>query len=111
MSSEVFNGAAEEFYRNPLRLRHLAEALDIMEEDLSLLTSPSSPHNATVGRLLYGLVSGEALAYVRGVREAVMTETIPASELRKLICTVLLAISADLYRVPEPEVFFKETGT
>jgi hypothetical protein len=111
VKGETFNGAAEEFYRNPLRLRHLSEALDLLEDELTGLASPSSPHHATTGRLLYGLASGDPLVYLRSLRDALMAERAPVDDILRLICAVLLTVGAELSAVPEPAEPFRETGT
>jgi hypothetical protein len=111
VKGETFNGAAEEFYRNPLRLRQLSEALDLLEDELTGLASPSSPYHATTGRLLYGLASGDPLVYLRGLRNALMAETAPVDDILRLICAVLLTVGAELSAVPEPAEPFRETGT
>ncbi|MGD0232328.1 MAG: hypothetical protein ABSC19_18560 [Syntrophorhabdales bacterium] len=99
---EAFKSPAEESCGNSPRLRRMSEALDLLEDDLSRLASPSSPHHATLGRLLYGLVLGETVGYLRGIRDAVMTERASVDDLRRLICAVLLTIGADRSCVPEP---------
>jgi hypothetical protein len=111
VKGETFNGAAEDFYRNPLRLRHMSEALDLLEEDLASLARPSSPDHSTVGRLLYGLLSGEPVDYLRAVRREVVDETAPLHEVRRLIHAALLTIAPDLYRSRQPHAFIRETGT
>jgi hypothetical protein len=111
-SADEFNGAAEEFYRTSLRSQHVAEGLDLLEEDLRTLASPSSSHHTTIGRLLYGLVpSGELFRYVHDMREPIMNETASIEELRRLIFAVLLTVRADILSTEDLEPVFKETGT
>src|SRR5208283_2213271 len=104
-TAEDFNAAAEAFYRNTLRLRHMSEAFDILEEDLGLLTSPASPHYRTIGRLAYGLLSSnDTGGYIREIRKAVMTDTVSIEALGRLISVMLLTIRADRYSEREFEM-------
>ncbi len=112
VSADEFNSAAEEFYRTSLRSQHVAEGLDVVEDNLRTLASPSSSHHNTIGRLLYGLIpSGEFFRYVHDIRESVMNETASIEELRRLIFAVLLTIRADMPSTEDLEPVFKETGT
>jgi hypothetical protein len=103
---------AEDYYRNSLRSQHLAEGLDVLEDDFRTLASPASCHHTTIGRLLYGLIpSGELLRYVHDIRESIVNETATIEELRRLISAVLLTIRADMLSTEDLEPVFKETGT
>ncbi len=112
VSADEFNSAAEAFYRNSLRSQHIAEGLDVLEDDLRALASPTSLHHTTIGRLLYGLIpSGELFRYLHDIRKSVMNETASIEELRRLIFAVLLTIRADMPSTEDVEPDFKETGT
>jgi hypothetical protein len=112
VSADEFNSGAEAFYRNSLRLQHIAEGFDVLEDDLRTIASPSSCHHTTIGRLLYGLIpSGEFFRYVHHIRESIMNETASIEELRRLIFAVLLTIRADMASTEDLEPVFKETGT
>jgi len=111
-TADEFNSAAEAFYRDTLRPRHVAEGLDILEDDLRALASPSSFHHHTIGRLLYGLIpSGELFRFVHDIRGSVANETASIEELRRLIFAVILTIRADMSSAEDLASVFKETGT
>jgi len=112
VSADEFNGAAEDYYRNSLRSQHIAEGLDVLEDDFRTLASPLSRHHTTIGRLLYGLIPlGEVFRYIHDIRESIIHETASIEELRHLISAVLLTISADMPSTEDLEPVFKETGT
>lgn len=112
VSADEFNGAAEDYYRNSLRLQHIAEGLDVLKDDFRTLASSSSRHHTTIGRLLYGLIpSGELFRYIHDIRESIINETASIEELRRLISAVLLTIRADMPSTEDLEPVFKETGT
>jgi hypothetical protein len=112
MKADEFNSGAEDFYRNALRLQHISEGLDILEDDLRTLASTSSFHHNTIGRLLYGLIpSGQLFRYVHDTHESIMNETASIEELRRLVFAVLLTIRADRSSGEDREPTFRKTGT
>lgn len=87
--AEDFNLASARFYSGKLRLRQLAEALDRLEEDMRALGRSMRPRQTEA---LASLLDGrDALQYLSRVREDLLSERLPAAEIRTLIgLTVLL---------------------
>ncbi len=94
-----FNGAAERYYRDSLRIRHLEEAFRFLEEDLRELHQVTgSLRSEFLGALRYTIGERVAVELARSVRTAVIWETVSEEELRKLIYLVLISIAVDTVR-------------
>lgn len=90
-SSEVFNQAAEKYYRGTLRGKQMEEGLDLFEKDLTAIDAPAAwrqgNYNRPLYRLLRGMNAGEFLARHR---QALLFEMASEEILVKLIHLFLL---------------------
>src|SRR5262249_41227044 len=64
LSADEFNAAAEAYYRDTLRRRHLAEGLDLLRGDVRRLDEPGASAflDAVAPDVLAGTAGGHALA-------------------------------------------------
>lgn len=91
-----FNIAAEQYYRNALRKRHIEEALSFLAQDFKAMDSETaSIDNASKEAARYLLLEGSAGEFLRAVRDDLINETLPRDPLVKLINLMLIAIHGD----------------
>lgn len=85
-----FNLAAERFYRETLRKRHLAEALQYLVADVMEFTS----HADAEDRALMGQTMRvqDAVRFVRSVKDGLLSDRLSRDELRSLIACLLVLI-------------------
>lgn len=100
MEAQEFNLAAEAYYRQNLRIRHMAEALDMLGQDLSGLTGLSSlncpsDRRQVLEQALDGLETTEFLARAR---PALLADQAGEDELWSMIILVLISIEQDQTR-------------
>jgi hypothetical protein len=99
LSGEVFNTAAEKYYRETLRVRQMDEALDMLADDFRHLDA-----NAALGRDVFRETLREILdgddswEFLERIRRDVREETVADADLVRLIHLVLLSIRADMSR-------------
>jgi hypothetical protein len=97
LSGREFNTAAERYYREDLRKRHMEEALLVLEHDFMKMDS-----HIICGDCLFrnGLASilaeGSSTSFLANIRKNLMKEEIPEDILRKLIHLTLLTIYSDM---------------
>ena len=89
-----FNQAAEKYYRDDLRKKHLLEAFRFLEEDIRAIESETRDPADGYGRELgYTLPDGlPAEAFVAAIQTDVLEERASAKQLIRLINLVLLTI-------------------
>jgi hypothetical protein len=96
VKADDFNRGAERYYRNGLRERHLAEGLDILEEDFRELDRAAlnggEPERNTLAALGEERGASPLLAQLRG---DLVAERLDAPELRRLMNLMLLSLSRD----------------
>ena len=107
LSGEECNAAAETYYRQTLRLRHLGEAIQALEVDCAALDACAKP-TLHKGKALVQAVLGpstSAQAFLERIQPALIDETIPLPQLTKLIHLVLvtLLIDSDEQQSPNDE--------
>jgi hypothetical protein len=96
LSGHEFNLAAEKYYREHLRKRHMEEALAILETDFMRLDSHTICGTCLFREGLQSLLGNRnALTFLNAVRKDVLEERAPEAVLRKLIHLTLLTIYSD----------------
>ena len=96
LDAREFNQAAEKYYRETLRQRHMAEAFRFLEEDC--LKADLTANNATDGarEALHDVLGGEsATTFLHSVKRDVLNERAPKEIVRKLIHLFLFTIWQD----------------
>jgi hypothetical protein len=97
LSAEDFNASAERYYREPLRIRQLAEAFDVLEDDVKRLderaAGPIQERLRPALRVILGRQTGRQ--FLNGVRRHILNESADADVLRRCIHLTLLAIAVD----------------
>jgi hypothetical protein len=94
--AQDFNVAAEEYYRNDLKKRHIQEAFDFLCEDLrDLETSRDFSAAGYKKALHYALGNRPATGFVDGVRQEVLDETAGVDDIRTLIDLLLTTFHYD----------------
>jgi hypothetical protein len=92
LPAEVFNRAAEQYYRDTLRRRQMEEGLDCLQEDLAAIDAPQAWRQGRFNRPLYQLLKGQsAEGYVGRHRQALLFETASEGALEKLIHLFILS--------------------
>lgn len=102
LSAEEFGQAAERYYRGTLKRRHLGEALEALEEDLTTLARPGrAAISEGWGEILQG--EPEPAKWVRRAREALLADQADEATLARLIALTLAAVGEDARRAQGPE--------
>jgi hypothetical protein len=96
MKADDFNRAAEEFYRNDLRIRHINEAFRFLEEDIEGIEAACREDKKAIrSALQFTLRDQEARRFVGIARRKVTEEAISTADLIKLINLILISVSID----------------
>ena len=84
--ADVFNQAAEKYYRETLRQKQMEEGLDCLLEDLLALDTPRAWRRGHYNRPLYNLLRGNSAGeFLKQHRQALLFEMASEETLRKLI--------------------------
>jgi hypothetical protein len=124
LPAEVFNQAAEQYYRDTLRRNQMEEGLNLLEKDLDAIDAPHTWRQGHYNRPLYQILRGSnAREFLAGHRQALLFEMASEETLSKLIhlfiLTTLKARRADAPPEKWPDdqaahdrlsTFLKETG-
>lgn len=95
VSAPEYNKAAEDYYRDDLRLAHLKEGLDILAEDFRELDRSQSGDSRICEALSRILQGRSAADFLQTVRKDLLSERLPADVLGEVIRLVLLTIWRD----------------
>lgn len=96
LNGEEYNGAAERYYRQTLRRRHMAEAFGMLQDQAERMDSWPAWRSGRSNRPLLDLLKGQdAAGFLRNARKDVLDETAPEAVLRRLIHFTLLSIADD----------------
>ncbi|HYA13740.1 MAG TPA: hypothetical protein VEF33_05315 [Syntrophales bacterium] len=96
MKADDFNRAAEEFYRNDLRMHHISEAFRFLEEDVEGIEAACQEDKKAIrSALQFTLKDQEARRFVGIARRKVMEEAISTADLIKLINLILISVGID----------------
>ncbi|MFH1090589.1 MAG: hypothetical protein V1742_03365, partial [Pseudomonadota bacterium] len=88
-----FNLAAEAFYREGLRRRHMLEAWEVLEKDLTgAVFTQTSGDTRFREALRHTLAGDEALKFARRMKEQVLGETASEKDLTRLVNLVILTV-------------------
>jgi hypothetical protein len=94
-----FNAAAEGYYRDTLRKKHMDEAFSFLEEDARALDSECEPDTRSYRDALSFTLQGRSMReFLRAAREEVMESTASAEEVKSLIDLLLITIHRDIRR-------------
>jgi hypothetical protein len=97
LSGQEFNLAAERYYREVLRRRHMEEAFSVLTDDCRRMDTRESCGGGSSREALAALLGGRnALEFLASVRGEVMEGRAPKQALQRLIHLVLLAAQSDL---------------
>ena len=97
LSGREFNMAAEKYYREDLRKRHIEEALPILEHDFMKMDSHIICGDCLFREGLASILShGSSTSFLANVRKDLMKEEAPEEALRKLIHLTLLTVYSDI---------------
>ncbi len=93
--AEEFNRSAEDYYRGPLRQRHLGEGFDVLADDFCNLEkrqAGNGEHHLALSQLLDGRNASD---YFKVVRRDLLTDRAPQQVLSRTINLLLLSVAAD----------------
>ncbi len=93
MNAADFNRAAEDYYREGLRRRHLQEGLQVLTEDLRVLNRSRPPVFGQAVRQLLG--EGCAESFMRRVQKDLLADQAPLPVLEQVIHLLLLSVAED----------------
>jgi hypothetical protein len=104
VKAREFNAAAERYYRNTLRHKHLREALEVLEEDVLSMERDYDLDEETY-QSLFAQVLGEPTAteFLARIQDGLMSESLPSEILLTLINLVLITIRRERERDLEKE--------
>ncbi|MEW6380246.1 MAG: hypothetical protein AB1611_11660 [bacterium] len=96
LAGREFNLAAERYYRNTLRIRHVKEALSLLEEDVRKIETCAEDSAGSCGESLTAILGGKnPLEFLAAIQGDLISETASPDVLRKLIHLTLLTIHDD----------------
>jgi hypothetical protein len=95
LEAPEFNRCAEAYYREELRRRHMAEAIDLLGEDLRTLDRRAKADERIAATLKTVLGGQDVASYLARVTDDLLAERMPVEELRRLIRLVVTSISHD----------------
>jgi hypothetical protein len=99
LSGQEFNLAAERYYRETLRLRHMEEAFNVLADDFKRMDMRESCGEGSSREALAAPLEGRSASeFLASVRGEVMEAKAPKLALRRLIHLTLLAVQSDLER-------------
>ncbi len=108
LSARDFNLAAEKYYRERLRRRHIEEALAVLEEDLVKIDSHALCKECLFQEGLRAILrSGRAASFLGSLKKDLADERATEEQLRKLIHLTILTIVSDM-KQNETETFNRE---
>ncbi len=93
--ADEFNLAAEKFYRDKLRKKHIEEAISFLEDDILKLEQYADT-NESLREALRTINGGnKVVEYLRSMKVRVLDESLTSEELRNLIHVILITVSVD----------------
>jgi hypothetical protein len=95
LDARDFQRCAETYYREELRRRHMAEALDLLAEDLRTLDRRAQADERIAASLRAVLRGREPVPYLARLTDDLLAERAPLEELRRLIWLVVTSVSYD----------------
>jgi hypothetical protein len=96
LSGRDFNLAAEKYYREDLKRRHLQEALSVLEEDCLKMDSHTLCSDCLLREGLASILGPKrSLPFLTAVKKDLLEERLPEAELGKLICLTILTVYSD----------------
>ena len=105
LSGEECNTAAETYYRQTLRTRHLGEAIQELKVDCAALDACVKPAFHKGNALVQAILgpSTSAQAFLERIKPALIDETIPLPQLTTLIHLLLITLLVDEQRSDDDE--------
>ncbi|PIQ95869.1 MAG: hypothetical protein COV67_12580 [Nitrospinae bacterium CG11_big_fil_rev_8_21_14_0_20_56_8] len=102
LNGEDFNFAAERYYRETLRVKHLLEGIGILKEGIESLRTRLGHYPTPVRRYLKCLLGEmEAGKFLERIQTGLLSETLSPEELRKLVFLILLYTHDQIHK-PAP---------
>jgi len=93
VNGTTFNNAAEQYYRNELRLGNFKEALDVLKRQASELDSMQSWRKGTYNEAMLAILQGKnAGDFVASVGQELLSGSVIPARLEQLIYLTLLVI-------------------
>ncbi|MGQ0809909.1 MAG: hypothetical protein ACT4OO_01615 [Nitrospiraceae bacterium] len=97
LSGQEFNLAAEQYYRNTLRVRQLREAVDLLEHDFIEIDAAADTRAQRYRRMAISVIGQRDTAeFLAMAKEGLLDETIDEHSLRQYIHLTLIAIERDM---------------
>ncbi|MCX7636128.1 MAG: hypothetical protein N2Z74_10345, partial [Syntrophales bacterium] len=93
LDGDEFNRAAEAYYREALRKRHMEEAFGVLGEGLAKIDQRAGHDPAVYRSLRFVLAGKEPLAFLDLTRGDALAERLPLETLRRLIFVVMVHIA------------------
>jgi hypothetical protein len=110
LSGQEFNLAAEKYYQEDLRRRHIGEALTVLEADFMKIDSHTICGACLFREGLHSILGDRnSLSFLIAAKKEVLEGKVPEEILRKLIHLTLLTINSDIKRA-ETELTKVETN-
>ncbi|MDQ7785145.1 MAG: hypothetical protein RDU20_19825 [Desulfomonilaceae bacterium] len=101
--AQEFNFAAEHYYRNDLKTRHIREGLDFLREDLQALEAVRGfSELGYKGAFRYVLGERSATGFLDSMVPDIIDETVHVDDLRRLIDLMLATVHHDCAQSGEP---------
>jgi hypothetical protein len=97
LHADEFNRAAESYYRNRLRIRHVQEGFGFLEEDLRTMVSGRLGDGPAYREALCLILKDQPLpGFLLTIKEEVVGGRVSVDRLRKLINLLLMSIHDDI---------------
>ena len=105
-----FNTAAEEYYRNGLRLKHIDEAFDVIENDADYLSVNIENFDPEFRRALNSSCDiNNIRTFIKSARKEIKEGTLPLLYVRSLIHLIILVIKKDSSEVLSSDISEKNS--
>jgi hypothetical protein len=110
LSGEEFNRAAEKYYREELRRKHVEEAFDVFQGDMNK-GEGAAPYEVPPDKAVKALLGErDVTGFLKLAREQVIDESASVEMLRKLIHICILSIYTDIRQYQHQEEVFNNHG-
>ncbi len=96
VKAEAFNLAAERYYRDGLRRRHLEEALDLLKEDLIPLNRKAGSERPETRQALNRALKNDPPGdFLSRIRRSILEDSATEADLQRLIVLILISVGVD----------------
>ncbi len=101
LDSNEFAGAAENYYRDDLRLKHMTEAMDFLAQEMNIIDGKTILNRGRYREILRSVLQDkDASRFVSAVKDDILRGTASVSVLERFLalCVMIMGMKIPLYR-------------